>query len=670
MARYFTLGNGSLLVCLDENAFVRDLYYPYVGQENHVNGLEHKFGIWADEQLYWFDSDAWDKTLKYKKETLVSDVKAINNKLELEVTLNDCVHYEKDIFLRKIIVKNNSSKKRKIKVFCHQVFQITGDNFANTAYYNPRSDSINFYKGKRYFLINGLRCNHEKHSFTDYATGIFQDRGFKSTSVDAQDGKLSHNPIAHGSVDATVSFEFELDSGAEQIVYYWICVGKKNGTVSLLNEYVFEMGPQNLIDQTEEYWKKWVNKMPFDFFDLSEDLVQLFKRSLLIVNTHIDKAGAFIASSDSGTLHLQRDTYAYMWPRDGALIARSLDRAGYNNLTENFFAFCCKAITEDGYLFHKYNPDGSLGSSWHSWLHEDHLQLPIQEDQIALVLDAIWKHYAQRKNDKYIKSIMECFIRKASRFMYDFMDKETGLPRESYDLWEEKLGAHTFTCATVYAGFNAAANFEKVFGTVQEADKYLKVAEQIKNNILKHLYDEQRGGFIKGLYFENGEVKKDYTIDSSSVYGVFEYKVLDPLDEKVKFSIKTIKEKLLSHDAVGGYVRYENDNYYRVDEKSPGNPWFITTLWLAEYYINIAQNQDDLKPAIKLLEWVNKYKLSTGVLSEQLNPYSGQPLSVAPLTWSHAAYIIAVNKYLEKLDSLGICKMCNPPKIKIDVEEK
>ena len=195
------------------------------------------------------------------------------------------------------------------------------------------------------------------------------------------------------------------------------------------------------------------------------------------------------------------------------------------------------------------------------------------------------------------------------------------------------------------------------------------MAEQIKNNILKHLYDEQHGGFIKGLYFENGEIKKDYTIDSSSVYGVFEYKVLDPLDEKVKFSINIVKEKLLSHDAVGGYVRYENDNYYRVDERSPGNPWFITTLWLAEYYINIAQNQEDLKPAVEFLEWVNKYKLSTGVLSEQLNPYSGQPLSVAPLTWSHAAYVIAVNKYLEKLDSLGICKMCNPPKIKNNVEK-
>ncbi|MBD3231756.1 glycoside hydrolase family 15 protein [Candidatus Dependentiae bacterium] len=670
MTRYFNLGNGGLLVCLDENTFLRDVYYPYVGQENHVNGLKHKFGVWTetDEKLFWLDSDAWDKTLRYKKETLVSDIKAVNNKLELEIQINDCVHYKEDIYLRKIVVKNNSSKKKEVKVFCHQVFQIMGDDFANTVYYNPKSESIIFYKGKRYFLINGLMCNHERRSFTEYSTGIFQDRGFQSTALDAQDGKLCHNPIEHGSVDSIISFNFELEPEGEQTIYYWICVGEKNGTVSRLNDYIFDVGPQKLIDQTEKHWEKWVNKIKFDFFNLNDDLVQLFKRSLLIVNTHVDKHGAFIASSDSGTLFLKRDTYAYMWPRDGALIARSLDRAGYNDLTEKFFEFCCKVITEQGYLFHKYNPDGSLGSSWHSWLHENHLQLPIQEDQIALVLDAMWKHYLQNKNDEYIKSIMDCFIRKAAKFMYEFIEPEVGLPKESYDLWEEKLGIHTFTCATVYAGLNAAAKFEKEFGQAQEVDKYFNMAQKIKENILKYLYDEKNGGFIKGLFYEKDELKKDITIDSSSVYGIFEYEILDPLDKKVEFSIQTFKKKLLSHDSVGGYVRYENDNYYRVDEKGPGNPWFITTLWLAEYYVITSKNQEDLKRAIELFDWVNKYKLSTGVLSEQLNPYTGKPLSVAPLTWSHAAYVIAVNKYLEKLDELGICKMCNPPKMKNNMD--
>ena len=83
-------------------------------------------------------------------------------------------------------------------------------------------------------------------------------------------------------------------------------------------------------------------------------------------------------------------------------------------------------------------------------------------------------------------------------------------------------------------------------------------------------------------------------------------------------------------------------------------------MWLAEYYIARAKSFDDLKDAINIFEWVVKSALSTGVLSEQLDPCSGLTLSVAPLTWSHAGFVIAVIKYLEKLDDLGICTMCSP----------
>ncbi|MEL6797634.1 MAG: hypothetical protein AAFO89_12535, partial [Planctomycetota bacterium] len=41
-----------------------------------------------------------------------------------------------------------------------------------------------------------------------------------------------------------------------------------------------------------------------------------------------------------------------------------------------------------------------------------------------------------------------------------------------------------------------------------------------------------------------------------------------------------------------------------------------------------------------------------GVLAEQFHPYSGDPISVSPLTWSHATVMIAVSEYLNKLAEL------------------
>ena len=43
-------------------------------------------------------------------------------------------------------------------------------------------------------------------------------------------------------------------------------------------------------------------------------------------------------------------------------------------------------------------------------------------------------------------------------------------------------------------------------------------------------------------------------------------------------------------------------------------------------------------------------KLPSGVLAERVHPYTNAPMSVAPLTWSHATYVATIQAYLEKLE--------------------
>ena len=75
MPRDIPLGNGSLLVAFDTNYQIRDLYWPHVGQENHALGHAFRTGIWVKGQLRWFDDLGWQRDLKYKSDTLVSEVK-------------------------------------------------------------------------------------------------------------------------------------------------------------------------------------------------------------------------------------------------------------------------------------------------------------------------------------------------------------------------------------------------------------------------------------------------------------------------------------------------------------------------------------------------------------------------------------------------------------------
>ena len=654
MTRPIVLGNGNILACLDNNAQIRDFYYPHIGQEDHVGGNKHRIGIWVNGRFSWLENrNEWEILIRYKPETMVSEITAINRDLGIELTMNDAVHYKDNIFLRKINVKSLDNVEKEIKIFFNQHFHISGADIGDTVYYNPFIKSMINYKGKVYFLING---QYNKKGFDDYATGEAHEHGKAGTYVDAEDGILSKNNIEHGSVDSTISFHLSLKPDKKKTVYYWIAVGEKYSEIEHLHNKVLKETPEKLLKDTEKYWKTWVNKQPFHFLDLDKKVVSLFKRSLLIIKSQTDDHGAIIAANDSDIKYFKKDTYSYMWPRDGALVARAFDKAGYNDTTQRFFEFCNRVLTTDGYLFHKYRADGSLGSSWHPWLYHDHIQLPIQEDQTALILDALWKRYDQFGDKKFAKEMYGHLIKKSADFMVGFRDKETGLPSESYDLWEEKLGMSTFTCSTVYAGLKAASKFAKIFGTKKDSKRYDKAAEEIKGAILKYLYDEGEGHFIKGIFRENGELVRDKTLDSSSGYGIFEFNVLEIGDERVVNTMNAIKSRLTCPTSVGGIMRYTGDRYHKTSENSPSNPWFISTLWLAEYYIAKANNQEELKPAIEIFNWVERKAMPSGVLSEQIHPYTGEPLSVAPLTWSHGAYVTALIKYLDKLEKLGLCK--------------
>ena len=102
-----------------------------------------------------------------------------------------------------------------------------------------------------------------------------------------------------------------------------------------------------------------------------------------------DHEGAILAATDSDILQFGKDTYNYCWPRDAALIAHAYSTAGYPETAANFFRFGARLVTPDGFFTHKYNPDGSPGSSWHPWFYDGEPQWPVQEDETALVVQKL-----------------------------------------------------------------------------------------------------------------------------------------------------------------------------------------------------------------------------------------------------------------------------------------
>jgi GH15 family glucan-1,4-alpha-glucosidase len=642
VARQVVLGNGRLTVALDDRMRVRDLSYPKAGLENHVAGHFFRIGVWTDGTFSWVD-DGWQVQMKYLPETLVTRCTARSASLGIELEVNDTVHQFLDLFLRKVTVTGLGHSAREVRVFFSQDFHIYGVDTGDTAMYEPDSGSIVHYKGRRYFLINGQTNRNE--GIFQFATGYKESPGKQGTWRDAEDGLLEGNPIAQGAVDSTVSFRAQLLSESPATVYYWIACGRNVEEVGKLDGIARRTGVEQLFLEVENYWSAWVNKKEVDLTPLPRNVARMFKTSLLVMRTHVDDDGAVIASCDSDILGYNRDTYSYVWPRDGALAALAFDAAGFHEVSRTFFLFCNDIITQRGFFHHKYLADGSRGSSWHAWVDsKGNYQLPIQEDETALVLYALWRHYQKYRDIEFIGKLYANLVVRATEFILEHRDETTGLPKPSFDLWEEKIGVFTSTAATVCAALTAAARFAQLFYDSKRQELLSESATQMKQAILTHLYDRRLGRFIKAIYPDGS---RDLTIDSSLMFA-FLYGPFEAREEAVTNSVHAIIDKLRVGAGGAGIARYENDEYYRVSSEVTGNPWFVCTIWLARWYIARAESIDELNKGLEILEWVTDHSLTSGILSEQLDPYTGVPISASPLVWSHAEFVIALSEYLDR----------------------
>src|SRR5437667_12427799 len=113
----------------------------------------------------------------------------------------------------------------------------------------------------------------------------------------------------------------------------------------------------------------------------------------------------------------------------------------------------------------------------------------------------------------------------------------------------------------------------------------------------------------------DGTIQKDATLDSS-LCGLFLFGMFASHDLHIEQTMRLLEQTLWVKTAVGGMPRYENDYYYQVTHdlsQAQGNPWFICTLWLAQYRITHATTLDGLRSAVPPVDWDGVNSLPAGV---------------------------------------------------------
>jgi len=713
MPRDIPVGNGQMLVTYDGYYQIRDVYFPHVGQENHAGGGPCRFGVWSmiprvpgreserrRQRLYW-SNQGWQIQRHYERETLATDVTMSHEMLLCKLRCSDVVDFHRNILVRRIEIHNQHDEAREFRLFHHNNFQMYGSKVGDTAYFDPQLRSVVHYRRKRYLMTTWYIDGDQR--VDEYACGTAGFANAEGTWRDAEDGTLGNNPISQGAVDSTVMLSATVEGRQSRTVYMIIGAGHSYDDLEELHRFVHRTGPQGVIERTVAYWRLWLGASNANFsagdHAPPEPVVDLFKRSLLVVRSQIDNTGAIIAANDSDFLQYSRDTYSYLWPRDGALVAAALDDAGFPDIARSFYGLCSELINHRGYFLHKYNPDGSPASSWHPWVSLGKPQLPIQEDETALVLWALWKHYKQYRDIEFVRSLWVKMVQPAADFMVRFRDPDTKLPLPSYDLWEERWGIHAFTVAAVYGGLRAAWQFAVCFGDTKRATLYGNAATEIRDAFCKHFWSEKHKRFLRRIVpldhdrtarfmadifgnrtpspdgattflhltpngdrignTKSGKAAKlafeyDEVVDASN-FAIYAFGLLDVNDPRVEATMADIEKRLSVKTDVGGVARYEGDSYHRVSDDTarvPGNPWFICTLWIADWHVAKAKSIGEMSRAMEIFEWVAEHALPSGCLAEQVHPHTNDPLSVSPLPWSHATVVASLLAYQRKLDLL------------------
>ena len=369
--------------------------------------------------------------------------------------------------------------------------------------------------------------------------------------------------------------------------------------------------------------------------------VDLYKRSLLIVRTQIDEGGGIIAANDSDIMHFARDTYSYVWPRDGALVAHALDMAGYPETSRTLLRTSAPTcITPDGYLLHKYNPDKSLASSWHPWVGGRRAR-PGPISSVAAAADSRGRDRAGGMGHVAPFSAL-------SRYRHDqaslwspgaqrrrlhggYREPKTGLPAPSYDLWEERRGILTSPARRSYGGL-ARRRRVRAPPSATTSTPHAMRRRRVRSARPWIVLVAPGAGSLRP-HDQRARRRHDRSRSGDRRLAVRHLRLRrlsPPTIRSVEATMKAVRDRCGARPPVGGVARYETTTITRsarTKTTSPAIPGSSAPCGWRCIRSPRPRRIEELNPAIEILEWVDSRKLPSGVLAEQVNPYTNAPMS-------------------------------------------
>ena len=388
----------------------------------------------------------------------------------------------------------------------------------------------------------------------------------------------------------------------------------------------------------------------------------LYQRTLLTMRQMQDPDGGIIAAPEFHFEFTHCGGYGFCWGRDAGFISFAMDVCGMHAESAKFYRYMAQCQSRDGSFLHRHDMAGKLASSWGF----------LQPDETGSVLFGLCKHLELSQNRDLMVELRDMIQRAANWLVSARHPRDPELPIAGHDLWEEREGVHFYSVAAMAAGIKSAIKIYEIMNwPVAKAwqDRASALQALLHSDLFYHQEEGEHRRFMarslrrkvsdeerQALEAEAVEVtthissdgrlehflKRDFVVDIAQLGGGFPYEVFDiDADGEHWDHLLNQIEVRLWRPGVGGIGRYEGDHYRQ------GNPWILATLWLA-----LAANQRrNYEISKRCWSWTIQHASASGLFAEQIDPHTGKPSWVMPLTWSHAMFALSVHFLSEEVVS-------------------
>ena len=390
---------------------------------------------------------------------------------------------------------------------------------------------------------------------------------------------------------------------------------------------------EKALADTRNYWRQWASKV-----DVNTAHDAMVLRSLLVLRalTHLETGGIVAAPTASLPEEFggsRNWDYRYTWLRDAALTIEVLVEHGFTDGAKHWRDWLLRSIAgdvEDLRIMYGLAGERDLDEK-----ELDHLSGYENSRPVRIGNGAAGQYQADVPGEVMIALAM---MRDAGVEENDFswgLQKgllrycEDNFDRKDHGIWEMRGETHYFTHGRVmmWAAFNEGVRAVEEHGLEGDAERWRELRDRLREEILTHGYDEERGTFTQT--YDTAEVDASLLQLPHTMFVGYD-------DERMLGTVAAIEQDLQGPSGLlhryrteAGLDGLEGDEY----------PFLICAFWLVEQYARSGRVAD----AVQLMDTLVAAANDVGLLAEEFDPDAGRLAGNFPQAFSHLGLIRAAD---------------------------